>query len=62
MLSFDYPVGSNPVEVLFWKLFAWLFPQSIHEIIWNHALCELKQATEQLDPDVIASLPERLTA
>ena len=62
LLSFDYPVGSNPVEVLFWQLFARLFPQSIHEIIWNHALCELKQATEQLDPDVIASLPERLTA
>jgi flavin-dependent dehydrogenase len=62
LLSFDYPTGSNPMEFIFWKLFALLFPSSIHEIIWNHALCELKQATEQLDPDMIASLPERLIA
>ena len=62
LLSFDYPKGSNPMEAVFWKLFALLFPQSIHEIIWNHALCELKQAAEQLDPDIITSVPERLTA
>ena len=62
LLSFDYPQGSSPMEVVFWRLFAVLFPQCIHEIIWNHALCELKQAAEQLDPDIIASLPERLIA
>ena len=61
LLSFDYPAGSRPVEAIFWRLFALLFPDSIHEIIWNHALCELKQASEKLDPDIIASLPERLT-
>jgi hypothetical protein len=59
LLSFDYPAGSNPVEVIFWKMFAMLFPQSIHEIIWNHALCELKQVAEQPDPDIIASVPDR---
>ncbi len=62
LLSFDYPTGGNPVEAVFWKLFSLLFPQSIHEIIWNHALCELKQAAEQIDPDIITSVPERLTA
>ena len=50
------------MEAVFWKLFALVFPHSIHEIIWNHALCELKQAAEQIDPDIITSVPERLTA
>ncbi|WP_238946968.1 NAD(P)/FAD-dependent oxidoreductase [Seongchinamella unica] len=61
LLSFNYPKGNNPLGSLFWRLFALLFPQSIHEIIWNHALCEIKQATEQLDPGMIASVPEHLT-
>ena len=62
LLSFDYPRGDNVPEVVFWKLFALFFPQSIHEVIWNHALCELKQAAERPDPDIIARVPQRLTA
>lgn len=62
LLSFNYPTGKKPMEIVFWKLFSVLFPQSIHEIIWNHALCELKQAAEQIDPELITSVPERLTA
>lgn len=60
LLSFDYPKGGSPIEAVYWQLFAWLFPQSIHEIIWNHALCELKQAIEQSDSGLIVSMPERL--
>ena len=62
LLSFDYPKGTNPPQFVFWKLFSLLFPDSIHEIIWNHALCELKQSAEQLDPDIIARVPARLIA
>jgi hypothetical protein len=62
LLSFDYPEGNSLIEVMFWKLFAFLFPQSVHEIIWNHALCEIKQAVEDFDPNIIARVPERLVA
>ncbi len=45
-LVFDYARGSTPISRLYWRLFRRLFPEFIHEVLWNNALCELKQVAE----------------
>lgn len=45
-LAFDYKRGQAPVQRLLWLAFRWLFPEYIHEVLWNHALCQFKQAAE----------------
>ncbi len=48
-LVFDYVRGRTLFGRLFWRLFKLLFPEFIHEVLWNHALCELKQVAELRD-------------
>ena len=49
-LAFDYARGSSPWGRVYWRLFKLLFPEFIHEVLWNHALCELKHVAEARDP------------
>jgi len=48
-LAFDYFRGKTLVSRLYWRIFRLLFPEFIHEILWNHALCEFKQVVEAVD-------------
>jgi len=45
-LVFDYPRGRRLPGKIFWSLFRQLFPEFIHDVLWNHALCQLKQVAE----------------
>ena len=45
-LAFDYARGTTAASRVFWGLFRRLFPEFIHDVLWNHALCELKQVAE----------------
>lgn len=45
-LAFNYARGTTPSERAFWWAFRSLFPEYIHDVLWNHALCEFKQAAE----------------
>ena len=45
-LAFDYARGTNFTERLLWGAFRMMFPEFIHDVLWNHALCEFKQAAE----------------
>jgi flavin-dependent dehydrogenase len=45
-LAFDYARGTSAVDRLFWQAFRLLFPEYVHDVFWNHALCEFKQAAE----------------
>ncbi len=45
-LVFDYARGSSLIDRVLWGLFRRLFPEFIHEVLWNHALCSLKQVAE----------------
>ncbi len=45
-LSFDYKRGASPAERLLWWVFRSLFPEYVHDVIWNHALCEFRQVLE----------------
>ena len=45
-LAFDYARGHSIGSRLFWRVFRLLFPEYIHDVLWNHALCEFKQSAE----------------
>ena len=48
-LVFDYARGSTTAGRIFRWLFKQLFPEFIHDILWNHAFCQLKQVAEIRD-------------
>ncbi|MDH3989310.1 MAG: hypothetical protein OEV34_09295, partial [Gammaproteobacteria bacterium] len=50
-LAFDYARGTSAAERLFWWAFRLLFPEYVHDVLWNHALCEFKQAAEEKHKD-----------
>ena len=51
-VAFDYPRPQNPIRRFGWLLFRWAFPGFVHDVIWNHALCKLKELAET-DPDLL---------
>ena len=54
-LAFEYARGDTLFSRIYWRLFRLLFPEFIHEVLWNHALCELRQSAESVD---LRSRPE----
>jgi flavin-dependent dehydrogenase len=44
--AFDYKKGANSVSRIAWKLFRSLFPEFVHDVVWNHALCTIKEDVE----------------
>ncbi|MBE9539544.1 MAG: hypothetical protein IMF06_10705, partial [Proteobacteria bacterium] len=48
-LAFDYTRGKTLLSRIYWRTFRLLFPEFIHEVLWNHALCEFKQLVEAVD-------------
>ncbi|HEY3414960.1 MAG TPA: hypothetical protein VGM51_18150 [Armatimonadota bacterium] len=46
-VAYNFPRGRGLPLKLYWKVFKALFPQYIHDVLWNHALCELKEIVEQ---------------
>jgi hypothetical protein len=46
-LVFDYARGTTMAGRARCWLFKRLFPEFIHDILWNHAFCQLKQVAEQ---------------
>ncbi|MEW6755562.1 MAG: hypothetical protein AB1505_31980 [Candidatus Latescibacterota bacterium] len=45
-LAFDLPTGTSPLRRLAWRAGKRLLPTFVHDVLWNHALCELKHAVE----------------
>ena len=48
-LVFDYARGERFPSRIFWGMFRRLFPEYIHDVLWNHALCQFKQVVESRD-------------
>ncbi len=48
-LTFDYARGHSLIGRCYCAAFRLCFPEFIHDVLWNHALCELKQAVETVD-------------
>jgi flavin-dependent dehydrogenase len=45
-VAFSFPKGGNPVTSLGWRIFGFLFPEFLHDVVWNHSLCRLKNLAE----------------
>jgi hypothetical protein len=48
-VAFDFPASGNPLKRLAWGLFKLAFPAFLHDVLWNHSLCKLKQLVEVED-------------
>ncbi len=46
-VTFDFPTGSGPLSRPFSGALRLLFPAFVHDVIWNHSLCELKDCVEK---------------
>lgn len=46
-VAFDFERGTHWVQRPFWWLFRLLFPDFVHDVIWNHSLCQLKDVIEK---------------
>jgi len=45
--SFQYKKGKGTVSQLLWDGVRLLFPEFVHDIVWNHALCTIKEDAER---------------
>jgi len=44
--AFDFKRGKRGIGRIYWKMFRVLFPEFLHDIFWNHALCRIKEDVE----------------
>ncbi len=45
-IGFSFPRPKNPLKRVAWLAFKLAFPGFVHDVIWNHSLCKLKDLIE----------------
>jgi flavin-dependent dehydrogenase len=50
-VAFNFARGQSWITRPFWWLFRLLFPAFVHDVVWNHSLCELKDIAEASQPE-----------
>jgi hypothetical protein len=45
--AFDYKRGKGFANRILWKGIRVLFPEFVHDVVWNHALCTIKEEVER---------------
>ena len=45
-VTFDFSAGKGPLGRLAQNIFRLLFPAFVHDVIWNHSLCQMKDCIE----------------
>ena len=45
--AFDYKKGKGFASRMMWKGARLLFPEFVHDVVWNHALCTIKEDVER---------------
>ncbi len=45
--AFDYKKGKRFASKVLWKGIRGLFPEFVHDVVWNHALCRIKEGVER---------------
>ncbi|RME91865.1 MAG: hypothetical protein D6766_11080 [Verrucomicrobia bacterium] len=43
-VAFNFPRGRGVFSRIFWRAFRRLFPAFVHDVLWNHSLCQFKDA------------------
>lgn len=46
-VGFSFPRPKNPFKKVAWFAFKLVFPGFVHDVIWNHSLCKLKDLVEK---------------
>jgi len=46
-VAFEFARGKRRTEKIFWFLFRHFFPGFVHDVLWNHSLCQLKDIIEK---------------
>ena len=56
-VGFSFPRSRNPVKRAAWYAFRLAFPGFVHDVVWNHSLCKIKDLveTEEESPGPSAS-------
>lgn len=54
-VAFNFARGRTPVSRVFWWLFRHLFPSFVHDVLWNHSLCQMKDLVEGACPHTAAA-------
>jgi hypothetical protein len=44
--AFDYKKGQSFASRVLWSSVRALFPEFVHDVVWNHALCTIKEEVE----------------
>jgi len=45
-VGFSFPRSTNPLKRVAWLVFKLTFPGFVHDVVWNHSLCKLKELVE----------------
>ena len=45
-VAFDFPTGTSIPGRLGWRLGRLIFPAFVHDVLWDHSLCKMKQLAE----------------
>ncbi len=48
-VAFNMPRGVGLLRRLYWTVFRRLFPGFVHDVLWNHSLCRIKDIAETRD-------------
>ena len=60
-VAFDFYQGTHFISQAFWLLLKWLFPAFIHDVLWNHSLCQLKDNVESVSEQLKAkNIPAKI--
>ena len=46
-VAFNMPRESGILKRLYWATFRHLFPGYVHDVLWNHSLCKIKDIVER---------------
>jgi len=52
--SFDYKKGRGILGRVLWGAARALFPEFVHDVVWNHALCAIKEEVERKHASALA--------
>ncbi len=45
--AFDYKKGKSLASRMMWRCGRFLFPEFVHDVVWNHAVCTIKEEIER---------------
>ncbi len=55
--AFNYKKGRGIASRILWRTGRALFPEFVHDVVWNHALCTIKEDVEMKQENAWSELP-----